>query len=175
DPNLARESATLGFESRSEVAGDALEGAILQQPREQQISSLQQGQVLRILHLSGWNEPGGLEVEKRSRNEHELAGLIQIPGTACRLDVGNELISHLRQRDLGDVHLVPRDQLKQQIERTIEGVQMHREGSAVRRQADAVGETGPLLCLVPHLEGHDAGSRRTSSAPAGVVSRTANI
>src|SRR4030095_9953760 len=128
-----------------------------------------------ILHLSGWNEPGGLEVQKRRRNEHELAGLIQIPGTACRFDVGDELISHLRQRDLCDVHLVPRDQLEQQIEWTIEVVQMYLKSSAVGRQADAVWQPGLLLCLVRHLESHDADSRRTSSESSAFFSRSASI
>ena len=46
-----------------------------------------------------------------------------------RLDVGDELVGHLGQRDLGDVQLVPRDQLQQQVERALEVVQVEVEST----------------------------------------------
>jgi hypothetical protein len=41
--------------------------------------------------------------------------------------VGDELVSDLRQRHLGDVELVLGDQAQQQVERTLEVVQLQVE------------------------------------------------
>jgi len=61
-----------------------------------------------------------------------LARLIPIPGAARRPDVGNELIGHLRARALGDIQLVPRDQLKQQVKGAVEVVLMEVESTIGR-------------------------------------------
>ena len=49
-----------------------------------------------------------------------------------RRDVGDELVGHLRQRDLGDVELAPADQAEQQVERALEVVQPHAERAVAR-------------------------------------------
>ena len=44
---------------------DMLERPVLQQPGEQQVADLQQRQVLLVVHLTGGQQPRGLEVEQR--------------------------------------------------------------------------------------------------------------
>ena len=61
DPDVARESASLRLECRRDIAGHPLKGAILQQPRKEQIACLQQCEVLGILHLAGRYEAGGFK------------------------------------------------------------------------------------------------------------------
>ena len=54
-------------------------GAVLQEPGEEQVSGLQEGQVLLVLHLATGQEPGGLEVQQGRGHDEEFGGLVQIP------------------------------------------------------------------------------------------------
>ena len=56
-----------------------LERLVLQQPGEQQVAGLQQGDVFVVLHLAGGQQPGRLEVQQGGGDDQELAGLIQRP------------------------------------------------------------------------------------------------
>jgi hypothetical protein len=76
-----------------------------------------------------------------------LARLIQIPARASSLDVTNEFISYLRERNLGDIQLVPRDQVQQQVERALKVVEMNLEASAFRLPSGAVGQPCSLCYL----------------------------
>ena len=59
-----------------------------------------------------------LEVEQGRRDDEELARLLEVPVRPLGPDVGDELVGDHRERDLGDVELVTRDQAQEQIERT---------------------------------------------------------
>ena len=97
-----------------------LVGPVLQQPREQQVAGLEQLQVVLVLHLGGRQQPGGLEVQQRRRDDEELAGLVQVQLVAEGPQVGDELVGDLREGDLGDVELVLADQLQEEVERPLE-------------------------------------------------------
>ena len=89
---------------------DLLVGAVLQQPGEQQVPGLEQGQVLLVVDLARGQQPGRLEVEQGRRDDQEVAGLIQVPAVGLGPDVADELVGDAGQRDLGDVQLVLGDQ-----------------------------------------------------------------
>ena len=113
-----------------EGAGDVLEGAVLQQPGEEQVARLDEGQVLLVLRAGLRQQPDGLEVEQGGGDEEELGRLAEVPvgvGGLGGLDVGDELVGDLGQRDLGDVELVLADQAEQQVERPREDVEVHLE------------------------------------------------
>src|SRR5690606_7511523 len=152
----AREPQRLGGEPLGQHAGDLFERLVLQQPREQQVARLEQGQVVLVLDLAPRQQPGCFQVEQSRRHDEELAGLVQIPrlaGAGPGGDVGDELVGHLRQRDLGEVELVLGDQAQQQVERAFEVGQVHLE----RRNG-----------LVVTLRGEDRlGRRRVTQRRAG--------
>ncbi len=102
---------------------------VLQQPGEQQVPGLQQGQVLLVLDLARRQQPGRLEVEQGGRHQQEVAGLVEVPLGPLGPDVGDELVGDLGERDLGDVELVFGDEAEEQIERALEDVQVDLEAS----------------------------------------------
>jgi hypothetical protein len=111
------------------VGGRLLVRAVLQQPCEQQVPRLEQGQVLLVLHLGGGQQPRGLEVEQGRGDDEELRRLAEVPGRAEGTDVRDELVGHPRQGDFGDVELVLGDQRQQQVERPLEVRQADLEGA----------------------------------------------
>src|SRR3954454_5421282 len=100
-----------------------LERALVQESSEQQVSGLQQREVLLVINVAAKEQPGGLEVEEGGGDEQEGRRLLEVPATAGRLDVRDELVCDLRQRHLGDVELVFGDQAQQQVERSLEVVE----------------------------------------------------
>ena len=64
------------------TGGHLLVGAVLQQPGEQQVAGLEQGEVLLVLDLAGRQQPGGLEVEQGGGDDQELGGLAEVPVAA---------------------------------------------------------------------------------------------
>nr|BFF21992.1 hypothetical protein GCM10025730_55130 [Promicromonospora thailandica] len=150
----ARHAASTRGEALRDEPGDLLVGAVLQEPREQQVAGLEQLQVLGVLVHDARQQARGLEVEQGRRNHQELAGHAQVPrlvdlaarrGLARRAlglaDVRHELVRHDRERHLGDVHLVLRDEREQQVERALEVVQPHLERAG--RPALLGGILGP--------------------------------
>ena len=99
----------------------------MQQPGEQQVPGLEQGQVLLVVHFAGRQQSRGLEVEQGRGDDEEIAGLIEVPAARERPDVADELVGDGRQRNLGDVELVLGDQRQQQVERALEDVEVHLE------------------------------------------------
>src|SRR5690606_8669190 len=63
EPHRARVTPRLDVELLLEPARRLLEGAVLQQPREEQVARLEQGDVLGVDELALRQEPGDLEVE----------------------------------------------------------------------------------------------------------------
>ncbi len=136
-------SAPLGTLQLAEVGRRKLVCAVLQQPGEEQITRLEQRQILLVVDVAGGQQPGCLEVEQGRGDDQELGRLAEVP-LGGPGDVGDELVGDLGQRHLGDVELAPGDQAEQQIERTLEVVQPHPERAVVecrrcRLAADGLG------------------------------------
>ena len=121
-----------------------LERAVLQEPGEQEVSRLEQGEILLVLNLATRQESGSLEVEQGGCHDEKTARLIEIPGSALPANVGDELISHLVEGEFGDFKLVLRDQLEQKIEGAFEISHMYREtgGFLVQRSCVNIGIGG---------------------------------
>ena len=62
-----------------EHGGHLLEGAVLQQPGEQQVARLEQGEVLLVLDVAVRQQPGRLEVEQGGRDDQERRRLVEVP------------------------------------------------------------------------------------------------
>ncbi|CAM5778896.1 hypothetical protein CPER28S_00280 [Cellulomonas persica] len=122
-----REPASFGGPPVREVRRDLLVRAVLQQPGEQQVTRLQELEVLGVLDVRRRQQPGGLEVEQRRGHDQELRRAVEVPLRLGSSQVRDELVRDLRERDLGDVELVLRDQAEQQVERTREVVEVHLE------------------------------------------------
>ena len=122
----------LALQALREPAGrDLLERAVLQQPREQQIPRLEQGHGLGVHELALRQEARDLHVEQRGRDHQELRRLVQLLAGRELAQIRDELVRHLRQRDLGDVQLALRDQVQQQVEGSVEVGQRDAEAGAV--------------------------------------------
>lgn len=111
----------------AEDVRDALVGAVLQQPGEEQITGLQEREIGLVLHFGRGQQPGRLQIQQRRRDDQELRGLVQIPVRPHGPDVRHEFVGHLRQRDLGDVQLVLGDQLQKEVEGALEVLQPEGE------------------------------------------------
>ena len=75
-------------------------------------------------HVVVWHERGGLDVEKRCRDEQKIACDVQVQG----LDALEVLVGDLGDRDGADIHLLARHKLQQQIEGTGEALRGHTIG-----------------------------------------------
>ncbi len=157
-PDGARVAPGLVAFQRPQVRRGELVGPVLEQPREQQIAGLQQGQILLILDLAGWQQAGRLEVEQGGRHHQELGRLTEVPGPAQRPDVGDELVGDPRERDLGHVELVLGDEREQQVERSLEVRQpdLERRGSG----AGALGSRTVRVRVGPSVPGRCAHGNR---------------
>ena len=137
-------------------ARDLLVGAVLQQAREEQVAGLEQAVVTVLgVRLRVGQQPGGLEVEQRGRDDEELRGLVEVHVVAERREVGDEIVRDTVQRQLGDVELVLPDQLQEQVERAGEVVEAH--GEPRRRLPIHRGDDRPLV-----KKGHRARTSRAS-------------
>ena len=85
EPDRARvPAATPPPAARSSTAGDLLERAVLQQPREEQVARLEQREVLLVLDVALRQQPGRLEVEQGRGDQQERRGLLEVPAPARR-------------------------------------------------------------------------------------------
>ena len=78
-PDRPRVPARLVGQPVLEHAGDLLEGLVLQQPGEQQVAGLEQGEVLLVLDVALRQQPGRLEVEQGRGDQQERRGLLEVP------------------------------------------------------------------------------------------------
>ena len=154
------EGALLQF---GEQGGDLLVGAVLQQPREQQVTRLQQRQVVLVLDVTGRQQPGGLQVQQGRRDDQELGGLVEVPRLAHAADVRDEVVGDPVQRHLGHVQCVLRDQLQQEVERTLEVREPDLELAIIRNSN-----------FSRSVLGHCSRNLRTSSDASPCVSRSSS-
>jgi hypothetical protein len=96
-----------------------LERPVLQQPGEQQVADLEQGQVLLVVDSPAGSNRAALRSSRVAATSRK-AVVSSSSNPADLLGVGDELVGHLVQRHLGDVQAVREDQLQQQVERTLE-------------------------------------------------------
>ena len=108
-------------------AGHLLVCAVLKQAREQQVSSFQKGQILLVLYFPAGKQARRLQIQQRRRDNQKTGRLVQIPIRTLGLDVADELVGYLVQRQLGDLELVFRDQRQQEVEGAFEAADLHRE------------------------------------------------
>ena len=121
----AREPASLVSEPLGEHARELLVRAVLQEPDEEQVTRLEELEVVGVVDVPRRQEPGRLEVEQGRGDDEELARRVQVAVGGPQ--VGDELVRHLRESDLGDVELVLRDEREQEVERSGEVLEMDRE------------------------------------------------
>ena len=116
-PRRARVGPGGGAGQLPQSRGGPLVGAVLQEPGEEQVASLEELQVLLGLVGVVGQEPVGLERQQRGRHDEELAGPPQIPIGA---HMGDELVGDLRQGELGHIQAPARDERQQQVEGPLE-------------------------------------------------------
>src|SRR6185312_3154145 len=164
-----REAPQRGRLQLDEQLRDLLVRAVLQEPCEQQVARLEQ-RVAAVLRgrLGVGQQPGGLQVEQRGRDDEELRGLVEVRVVAERGEVGDEVVGDAVQGQLRDVELVLADQLQQQIERAGEVVEANREPRwGARRDRDRP-VVEPSLIEQRHRARTSRASSRYAMAPADV-------
>ena len=110
-------------------AGGVLERLALQQPGQQQVPLLPEGQLLLDLDvIAAGQQPAGLQLEQHGRDEQELGGHLEVEGGPHLLEVGHVGVDDVRQRHLLQVDLLPGDEVQQQVERALEDGRAHRVG-----------------------------------------------
>ena len=124
----ARIATRLGSQEVGQVRRGLLVRAVLQQPGEQQVAGLEQREVLLVLDVRSRQQPSRLEIEQGGTDDQELGGLSQVPGRAQGAQVADEVVGHLGQGHLGDIELVLADEGQEQVEGTLEHVQLDEEG-----------------------------------------------
>ena len=120
-PTRAREAAAGLVGERAEQAGDVLERLALEQPGEQQVALLPQGEL--VVEVDGRRtrqQAAGLELDERGGDQQELGGEVEVERLHA-LDLDQVGVDDAGQADLVDVDLFGQDQLQEQVERTLVG------------------------------------------------------
>ena len=125
--------AILTLQAAGEPGGHLLEGAVLQQAGEQQVARFEQRHRLGVHQLALRQQAGDLHVEQGRGHDQELGRLIQVLVVVEPAQVRDELVGDGAQRDFGDVHLVLRDEIQQQVERPVEVRQRDPEAGGLGR------------------------------------------
>ena len=109
-----------------------LEGLALDQTRQQEIPLLPQTEfVVEIDLVVVGQEPAGLELDQRGRDQEKLGGDLEVE-LLHAIQLAEVRIDNLVQVDLVEIDLLAQDQVQQQIERTVE----HRRVDLVRHRRD---------------------------------------
>ena len=143
----------------AEVDGCVLERLVLQQLAHQFRSRVEaQALLLAFLLRRGRQEHTRLDFHQRRGHHHELARNIRVE-LGEHLDVGDVLLGDPGDGDVVDVHLVPADQVQQQIERPVVDVQVDAVvgGHVIQRVAGRRRDYNPY--------GGRYGSRNVSAGP----------
>ena len=94
-----------------------LEGPVLQEPGEEQVTGLEQLEVGLLLVLVMRQKTVCLESQEGGGHDDELRCAPQVP---VRAHMGDEVVGHLGQRQLGDVEPFAGDEAQKQVEGTLE-------------------------------------------------------
>ena len=82
--------------------------------------------VLFLLALVAWKEHLRLDADQRRGHLEELARAFELVGSDP-LDRGQELLGNPGDGDVEDVHVLLPDQVQEEVERTLEAVQLHHQ------------------------------------------------
>ena len=101
-----------------------LERSVLQEPGEQEIARLQVGLGRVSLLVDAGQQVRRFHIQERGGDNQKLRRTRQV---RRRLHESDELVGHLRERDLGDVEFLTRDQRQEKIERTFKNRERDRK------------------------------------------------
>ena len=149
-----------------DALGRALEALVLLQPAHEL------GARIGFLAASGRvhtrQQHARLDLGERRGHQQIFAGQLELQHLH-QLDVARVLAGDLGDRNVEDVEILPPDQIQQQIERALEGLEEHLE--RLRRDVQVARQLGDGLAL-HHRERHfglRAGMRACAGAAAGGV------
>ena len=107
-------------DARVEDLRRVLERLALEQPREQEVALLEPQQLLVDVDVVAAREqPPGLELDERGRDEQELRGAVEVD-PLHGLDLGAEHVDDAREGDLPEIDLFLEDQVEEEVERPFE-------------------------------------------------------
>ena len=117
-PDAAGDAGRGTLAQRPEHRRDVLERLAVEQPGEEQITFLPQGQLVVEVDVGGaGKQPAGLELDERGGDQQELRGDVEVE-RLHPFDLGEVGVDDARQADLVEVHLLGEDELQEQVERT---------------------------------------------------------
>ena len=79
EAHRARVAATGLGHDPGQLGSRRLVRAVLQEPGEQQVSGLEEGEVVLVLHLADGQQPRRLQVEQGGGHHQEVGGLLEVP------------------------------------------------------------------------------------------------
>ena len=121
-PAVRGEIARVLAHQRSDLGGGFLERPVLEEPGDQQVAVADVDLVVAA-RRSG-QEPGGLHLDQRRRDDQELGGHLEVE-LLHLLEVLQVLLGDRRERHVVDVELALGDQVKEQVERPFENLGSH--------------------------------------------------
>ena len=113
--NVSGDVGAVLIEALGDVCRSFLKRPVLQQPGKEKIACLEVGFRRVVLLVDARQEVRRLHVEQSSGHHQKLCRTGQVRRGFHERD---ELVGHLRERDLGDVEFLARDQRQKKIERT---------------------------------------------------------
>jgi hypothetical protein len=121
-----RHVAHVGLEALGHEGRRLLERAVVQQPGVQQVAGLQ-GDLVQLGVVLARQQARRLQLDQGGGHHQELGRRVEVDRVQVAQD-GQVLVGDLRDRDVVDVDLVPRDELQQEVEGPLEGA----DGDVVR-------------------------------------------
>ena len=126
-PGSSRETAIGLVGQPVEHAGHVLERLALQQPCQQQVALLPQGQlVVEIDVVTTRQQSASLQLDQRRSDEQELGRNVEIDDLQA-LDLSQVGVDDPAQGDFVDIDLFSEDQMQQQVEWPLEDGGCHRK------------------------------------------------
>jgi hypothetical protein len=111
-----------------------------------------------LLERARGEQEAGLDPHQGGRHHQELAGHIEVE-KAHRLDGLQVLAGDMRDRDVVDINLIALDEMKKQIERTLEGLELEAQDVAVVR-TEVGDHMAAILAVMPMPAQAASGPRR---------------
>ena len=131
---------------RPERAGGVAELAVADEPLEQLTRRLVRVQILELLFDILLQQEARLHLEQRGDEHHELRGRVEVELAGVG-EMDDVLSDDPRDADLPDVDLVTQDQRDQQVERSVEDVEVELEHHG--RCSDGAGLSTHRRRLLP--------------------------